>query len=138
MKRFSIFLLFFASFFGACNREDEAPAGYVYLYINTELITHQLQYPGSFNFFEYNHDGTPAGINGVGIYRANNETFYAYECTCPIDEQPLDIGDMTLKCTSCGSLFSILNGMGYEGKAEGRYLRQYKTYFDGRFLTVSN
>lgn len=141
MKYFFRSILFSLLLFSSCKKEYEAPAGYVDLKIDLGSIEYQdLLFPGGAHFFEYNYDGSYAGVNGVLVYHDQN-MFNAYECTCPLDHHCplfLDESGFYLECECCGSLFNIITGSGDEGEAKGTFLRRYKANYDGYYLHVRN
>lgn len=86
-----------------------------------------------------------AGFDGNGIIIYNGgDNFYAYDRTCPHDYEVNGISvrvriDFTVaRCPSCGTTYSLAAG-GTPASGIGQYpLKNYKTYFDGRFVRVWN
>jgi len=81
--------------------------------------------------------------NGIIIYRGPDE-FYAYDRTCPhdyaVNELSIKVNiDFTLAvCPKCGTTYA-LSASGTPASGIGRYpLKNYRTRFDGRFVTVWN
>ena len=86
--------------------------------------------------------------NGIIIYRVNLDglapEFYAYDRTCPHDYA---VNDLSVKvnvdffqavCPRCSTYYE-LSGGGYPSSGPGKYyLKNYKTSYDGRYLTVWN
>ena len=92
-----------------------------------------------------NNWGTTAagyGGNGIIVYRATMEDFYAYDCTCPYDfavngkSVKLKIDGIFAVCPSCGTTYALpAFGSPYSGV--GKYpLKNYKTYFNGQYVHV--
>jgi nitrite reductase/ring-hydroxylating ferredoxin subunit len=83
------------------------------------------------------------GVNGLIVYRLNQETFMCYDRACPYDWQEADAwiwmndDGLTLKCTKCGSIFNILDGTVVTGPAQYP-LKYYRTAFDGFRLRIYN
>ena len=147
----NIFILFFTiMMMTSCRVTDygEVPtvAGFdvvydLYLTSNTDLLT--------VNGSIYDPN---VGYAGIIVYRVKDEglpdDFVAFECACPHDAVSHDgvVGwerwGVTAKCGSCGSEFLLLyggEGLPIDGNQPTDIpLRQYETYFDGRFVTVSN
>ncbi len=81
--------------------------------------------------------------NGIIIYRSVDE-FYAYDRTCPHDYEVNGLSikvkvDFTMgTCPKCGTTY-LLSAGGTPYSGIGRYpLKNYRTYFDGRFVRVWN
>lgn len=83
------------------------------------------------------------GYRGVLIYRLDQNTFLAYEKTCPYDPDQacahveVDINTFTLLDSCCMSRFNLIDGTPVEGPATMPLL-QYFTDFDGNYLHVYN
>jgi nitrite reductase/ring-hydroxylating ferredoxin subunit len=86
-----------------------------------------------------------AGFDGNGIIVFNGgDAFYAFDRTCPhdyaIDGTSVKVNvDFTIAvCPRCGTTYS-LSASGTPASGVGRYpLKNYRTSFDGRFVTVWN
>lgn len=82
--------------------------------------------------------------NGIIVYRSLPEEFSAYDRTCPHDYVVNGLSvkvniDFTLAvCPQCSTKYALsAGGTPYSGP--GRYpLKNYKTRFDGRFVSVWN
>ena len=81
--------------------------------------------------------------NGIIVYTGVDE-FYAYDRTCPddyaVNELSIKVNiDFTLAvCPKCGTTYA-LSASGTPASGIGRYpLKNYRTRFDGRFVTVWN
>jgi nitrite reductase/ring-hydroxylating ferredoxin subunit len=81
--------------------------------------------------------------NGIIIYRGI-DSFYAYDRTCPHDYKTdgesvkVNIDFIQAVCPVCGTVYELAAG-GTPSSGPGRYpLKNYRTVFDGRFVTVSN
>jgi hypothetical protein len=82
--------------------------------------------------------------NGIIVYRANLEQFYAYDRTCPYDyavnskSVKVNVDFIQAVCPSCSTYYSLPTG-GVPISGPGKYpLKNYRTLFDGRYLTVEN
>jgi nitrite reductase/ring-hydroxylating ferredoxin subunit len=83
--------------------------------------------------------------NGIIVYRATLDQFYAYDRTCPHDYAinnksiKVNIDFIQALCPSCSTYYSLPAG-GVPITGPGKYpLKNYRTFFDGvRFLTVEN
>lgn len=82
--------------------------------------------------------------NGIIIYRADLDQFYAYDRTCPYDfvvnnkSVKVKVDFIQALCPECSTAYSLPTG-GVPITGPGKYpLKNYRTYFDGRFLTVTN
>ena len=86
-----------------------------------------------------------AGFDGNGIIIFNGgDAFYAYDRTCPHDYAVNGLSikvriDFTIAtCPLCGTVYS-LPASGTPASGVGKYpLKNYKTSFDGRYVTVWN
>lgn len=81
--------------------------------------------------------------NGIIIYRGPDE-FYAYDRTCPHDYAVNGLSikvkiDFTLAvCPKCSTTYALAAG-GTPASGVGRYpLKNYRTRFEGRYVTVWN
>jgi len=84
------------------------------------------------------------GYNGIIVYRATDEQFYAYDRTCPYDYAvnnksiKVNVDFIQAVCPSCSTSYSLHTG-GVPISGPGNYpLKNYRTYFNGRYLTVEN
>jgi nitrite reductase/ring-hydroxylating ferredoxin subunit len=103
--------------------------------------------PNSTEYLELNHVGgsvyLTGGYNGILVYRADMNTFMAYDRACPYDfDTPharieLEASGITCVCPVCQSKYIITDGTPFEGPS--RYmLKQYITTYDGSLLYVYN
>lgn len=81
--------------------------------------------------------------NGIIIY-AGADQYYAYDRTCPHDFVTdgsiikVRLDSQFAKCLKCGTVYALAAG-GTPYTGIGRYpLKNYRTRFDGRYLTVWN
>ena len=92
-----------------------------------------------------NWGSSAAGFDGNGIIIYNGgDYFSAYDRTCPHDYAVNQLSvkviiDFTIaSCPKCGTTYS-LSSSGTPASGIGRYpLKNYRTSFDGRFVTVWN
>lgn len=104
---------------------------------------------GSGQFFPLTSPGgyiyvNNVGVNGILIYRINNNQFVAFERSCTQDgcnstkaRVWVQTGNTSLKDSVCGSQFSILDGSVQTAPATIA-LYQYHTNWDGNQLHVYN
>ena len=93
-----------------------------------------------------NNFGTPAaGYDGNGIIvHCGPDAYYAYDRTCPHDftenakSVKVNIDFMLAVCPVCSTKYALSAG-GTPAEGVGRYpLKNYKTSFDGRYVSVWN
>lgn len=82
------------------------------------------------------------GFRGILVYRYDESTFKAFDRCCsnyPNDDAAVVVDNSgTATCPVCKSTFNLFaDGMVTKGPAKYP-LQQYKTYYDGTRLTVSN
>ncbi|MCU0454766.1 MAG: Rieske 2Fe-2S domain-containing protein [Bacteroidales bacterium] len=97
--------------------------------------------------YQTNNWGDRAGgyqRNGIIIYRATDDQFYAYDRTCPHDYAvngtniKVNVDFIQAVCPECGTSYSLPTG-GVVISGPGKYpLKNYRTTFDGRYLIVEN
>ena len=82
--------------------------------------------------------------NGIIVYRSLPDEFNAYDRTCPYDYAvnglsiKVNIDFTQALCPKCSTSYA-LSAFGTPSSGVGKYpLKNYKTYFDGRFVTVRN
>jgi hypothetical protein len=94
-----------------------------------------------------NNWGTSSGgydYNGIIVYRSLLDEFNAYDRTCPYDYK---VNELSVKvnvdftqafCPRCSTYYA-LSAYGTPVSGPGKYpLKNYKTSFDGRYVTVWN
>jgi hypothetical protein len=83
------------------------------------------------------------GYRGITVYRGSIDEFVAFERCCPYDPEvdsarvKVDTSGLTLSDAACGSTYLILDGSVVDGPAT-MPLKQYRTYFDGDILHITN
>ena len=83
--------------------------------------------------------------HGILIYRASEEEFYAFDRTCPFEEDLSQIvqvdnaGDVTAECPVCHTEY-VLPSFGYPtDKGPGVYpLKKYQANLSGSYLRIYN
>jgi nitrite reductase/ring-hydroxylating ferredoxin subunit len=82
--------------------------------------------------------------NGIIIYRSLPDEFNAYDRTCPHDyvinnlSKKVNIDFIEAICPECSTHYA-LSSFGTPISGPGNYpLKNYKTRFDGRYITVWN
>jgi len=86
-----------------------------------------------------------AGYDGNGIIvHSGADSYYAYDRTCPHDyavnglSVKINIDGIYAICPKCSTTYALPAG-GTPASGVGRYpLKNYKTSFDGRYVTVWN
>jgi hypothetical protein len=82
--------------------------------------------------------------NGIIVYRSLPDEFNAYDRTCPYDyavngaSVKVNVDFTQAVCPQCSTYYA-LSAFGTPISGKGRYpLKNYKTRFDGRYLSVWN
>lgn len=126
-----------ASLLFACDKETESTA-IPYVYVNFTL------YPNTLDFIpDGSSASTSGGYKGIIVYRLLHEQFMAYERACPYDPLndssvvQVETSGVIAACPHCGSRFLLTDGSPLEGPAKVG-LKQYRTYYDGFSLIISN
>jgi len=149
---FSFLILTSSLFFYSCNKDknDVIPDVYVDFFINlSDPLFFDLNAVGSFAYVSYqtnNLGSVAAGYdnNGIIIYRATLDQFYAYDRTCPHDfvsegvSVKVNADGNFAVCPRCGTSYALpASGTPYSGV--GRYpLKNYRTSFNGSVVHVWN
>ncbi|MCU0363377.1 MAG: hypothetical protein MUD02_11545 [Bacteroidales bacterium] len=137
--------------FQACENEknDVIPDVYVNFTIDlNDPLFLDLNGLGGSAYVSYstNNIGAPAsGYDGNGIIvHAGPDGFYAYDRTCPHDlvssgtSTRVNVDFMMAICPVCSTSYALAAG-GTPASGPGRYpLKNYRTAFDGRYITVWN
>lgn len=84
------------------------------------------------------------GYQGIVLYRANDQEFYAYDLTCTefpehdaaVEEDDTFVG--VFECPDCGSTYVLVNGA-YPNSGPAEFpLVEYRTSIQGDVLIISN
>jgi len=140
MKKLSLVLfliLSFSSFF-SCSKDENLTIPYMYVnfYIQPNSTLYQkLTTVGGWEYIT-------GGYNGIVVYRVSQDEFVAFDRACPYDYKNgcrIDVESSFTTCidSCCGSMFLLNDGSPFKGPATVS-LKQYKTYYDGNNLHVSN
>jgi hypothetical protein len=137
----------------ACNKKNDViPDTYVNftLNLNDPEFVNLSGFGGSVTVDSHtnNWGQAAAGYDGNGIIICFGvEEFYAYDRTCPWDyvknsqsvKVNIDPGNSTIAiCPKCGTKYGLTVG-GTPASGVGRYpLKNYKTSFQGNYVTVWN
>ena len=129
-----LLLLSCSMVFTGCNEAD-TPIGYVNFTIEPNSTRYSnLNRVGGYEYFV-------GGYKGVVVFRYSLTEFLAYERACPHDHETrvevLEDSGVILQCPECGSQFIYTDGSPIKGPSVFG-LRQYSTYYDGRYLSVYN
>ncbi|HVN58971.1 MAG TPA: hypothetical protein VMT63_11775 [Bacteroidales bacterium] len=97
------------------------------------------------NTNNYGQNSAGYDDNGIIVFRYTEDEFFAYDRTCPYDYKENNksirlnvVDDIYAVCPQCSSKYALSAG-GTPVKGVSRYpLKNYRTYFDGLYLTVSN
>lgn len=141
MKRFLSIILFavFLIISPSCKKTDDQ--GIPNVYVNFQID------PNSTEYLDLNLIGgyvyLTGGVKGLIIYREDMETFKCYDRACPYDYDVtgsiilVDTSGLLLVDTLCGSTYLITDGSVVKGPSS-RSLKQYRTNFNGDYLSVYN
>jgi hypothetical protein len=151
--QFYLISLVFAFFIVSCenNKNDVIPDTYTEFTIDIygDIIFSDLNAIGNSVIVtsQTNNWGSRAGGyegNGIIVYRANLDDFYAYDRTCPYD---YEVNGLSIKvnvdftqaiCPECSTKYELSVG-GISSSGPGKYpLKNYRTSFDGQYLRVWN
>jgi nitrite reductase/ring-hydroxylating ferredoxin subunit len=134
------------------NDNDVIPDVYTDFYINlNDAQFFSLTAPLNYSYVNANTNnyGARAGGydgNGIIIFRAQENEFFAYDRTCPHDyavnglSVKVNVEDMIYAvCPECGSKYALPNfGTPLDGYVSQYPLKNYKISFDGINLHVWN
>ncbi len=93
----------------------------------------------------YNNPGETLIINrgykGILVHCTNLSEYVAFDCVCPsclgVRTEPDDPRRASiLTCPECGSRFEVFFGNPLDGATTSCGLYQYRTFFDGRILSI--
>ena len=151
--RFFLITVAFILALTSCNKKNDViPDTYVNftLNLNDPEFVNLSGFGGSVNVDSRTNNWgiAAAGYDGNGIIIcAGIEEFYAYDRTCPWDyvknslsvKVNIDPGNSTIAiCPKCGTKYGLTVG-GTPASGVGRYpLKNYKTSFQGNYVTVWN
>ncbi len=151
--RYFLLLTLFVFLSASCenNKNDVIPDVYVnfYMDITGDILFADLAAIGNHVIVtsQTNNWGSKAAgydNNGIIVYRSLLDEFNAYDCTCPYDYAvnglsiKVDVDFTQAICPHC-STFYALSAFGTPVSGPGQYsLKNYKTRFDGRYLSVWN
>lgn len=152
LSKIRIFFLFLAMIclFTGCEEEKKRIIPYTYVNFSIRLDNPQfiaLNSVGNAVVITSSYDGSnSAGYdnNGIILYRASEEEFYAFDRTCPYDVEKsiaveIDESGIMAVCPACNSTY-VLPNIGFPTKeSPSKYaLHQYQTSFDGLTVSVYN
>ena len=149
--KLGIFFVLFALLAGSCENDKNDVIPDVYVDFTMDLNDYpNLLTPLGTATVDKNDLRIPnreyaAGFNGNGIIIINlSDAFYAYDRTCPHDYSidkssvKVNIDFVQAICPKCSTVYELSAG-GIRSSGPGRYqLKNYKTYYDGRYLRVWN
>ncbi len=123
----------------SCGKDEKEQGLIPNVYVNFELYPNSIN-PIPVSTWIYVND---QGYRGIIIYRYDQNTFLAYERTCPYDPEKscavveADESSITAVDSCCMSRFLLTDGSPYAGPAT-LPLKQYQTMYDGNILRVYN
>jgi hypothetical protein len=150
--RFFLIISAFVIILSSCNKKNDViPDTYVNftLDLNDPRFVNLSVFGGSVAVDSRTiSSGSAAGYDGNGIIICYGvDEFYAYDRTCPHDyvvnglsiKVSIDPGNSTIAiCPKCGTKYGLTVG-GTPASGVGRYpLKNYKTSFQGNYVTVWN
>lgn len=132
------------------NKNDVIPDVYVDFYINLNdpefFDLNAIGNADTVGYWTNNYGSVAAGYlnNGIIVYRALLDQFYAYDRTCPHDyyvnhkNVKVNVDGIFAVCPDCGTQYALpSNGTPYSGV--GRYpLKNYRTALYGQTVHVWN
>ncbi len=134
----------------ACETEKQKIIPHTYVNFSIRLDDPQfitLSSIGNAVVITSSYDGSnSAGYdnNGIILYRASQDEFYAFDRTCTYDVEKsiaveIDDSGIMAVCPECGSIY-VLPNIGFPTKeSPSKYaLHQYQTSFDGLNVHVFN
>ncbi len=147
----NFFLILLCCFLlGACEEEKQKIIPHTYVNFSIRLDNPQfisLSSVGNAVVITSSYDGSnSAGYdnNGIILYRASQDEFYAFDRTCTYDVEKssaveIDDSGFIAVCPVCSSNY-VLPNIGFPTKeSPSKYaLHQYKTSFDGLTVYVFN
>jgi nitrite reductase/ring-hydroxylating ferredoxin subunit len=149
IRKFFLFVLMIIAISG-CEEEKERIIPYSYVNFSIRLDDPQfitLSSIGNAVIITDSYDGSnSAGYdnNGIILYRASQDEFYAFDRTCTYDVKKssaveIDESGIMAVCPVCGSTY-VLPNIGFPTKeSPSKYaLHQYQTHFDGLYVHVFN
>ena len=145
------FLFIVATAVSSCenNKNDVIPDVYVNFTLNINdpqfLDLNAIGGSVTVNASTNNYGSQAAGFDGNGIIvHCGPDAYYAYDRTCPHDYAEsgksikVNIDFMLAVCPVCSTKYALSAG-GTPAEGIGQYpLKNYKTTFDGRFISVYN
>ena len=156
VSKLSIFLVFFFALGTSysCRKPQYDVIPYVLVDFRLDLLDPEflpLQAPANYILVDANTNRIglyAAGYdnNGIIVYRASMDEFFAFDRTCPheyaLDNTSVAVdtisGEFYVKCPDCGSEY-VLPSFGTPSLGPSKYpLKNYRTSFDGRFVHVYN
>jgi nitrite reductase/ring-hydroxylating ferredoxin subunit len=123
----------------SCNKSEKQQGLIPTVYVNFELYPNSIN-PIPVSTWIYVND---QGYRGIIVYRYDQNTFLAYERTCPYDPEKecavveADESSITAVDSCCMSRFLLTDGSPFAGPAT-LPLKQYQTVYDGMVLRVYN
>lgn len=143
-------ILLISSLLNACEEEKQKIIPQTYVNFSLRLDDPQfiaLNSVGNAVVITSSYDGSnSAGYdsNGIILYRASQDEFYAFDRTCTYDVEKsiaveIDESGIMAVCPECGSTY-VLPNIGFPTKeSPSKYaLHHYQTSFDGLYVHVFN
>lgn len=127
----------------SCKKDESGIVPYAYVNVSLYASDPQFSQLNAINGFIYYNNGVSSGYKGLIIYKRGVNDYVAYERACTYDPESTCDGlnvktdFVTLDDDCCDSEFLIFDGSVSHGPATYA-LVQYRTYFDGTVLTITN
>ncbi len=139
----------------SCKKPQYDVIPYVYVNFTLNLMDPEFQpllAPGNYILVDASTNRlgyTAAGYDGNGIivYRASMDEFFAYDRTCPhdyaLDNSSIAVDTISsyiyVKCPECESEYALPNFGSPTKDGPSKYpLKNYRTNFDGQYVHVYN
>lgn len=137
MKKIVLISVVFSMMAALFSCDQDTPVPYTKVKFTVNIYANNLVHIGGYEYFT-------GGISGIVVYRADMNTFYAYDRACAYDWDYLGrvemdtAGGLYLIDYHCGSTYNILNGYPIAGHAK-QPLRSYNAQLiSDTYLQVSN
>ncbi|MCX6232561.1 MAG: hypothetical protein NTZ33_13580 [Bacteroidetes bacterium] len=140
MRKISLLLFFgiFSFSYFSCSKDNSETIPNVFVNLNIQPNSTFYQRLNIVGGWEY----ITGGYNGIIVYRQSQDVFVAFDRACPYDYKNgcrivVESSYTTAIDSCCGSRFLINDGSPFKGPASVS-LKQYKAYYDGNYLHISN
>ena len=125
----------------SCNKDENNQGQGIIpnVYVNFTIYPNTIDYipPGGYKYYN------DQGYRGIILYRLDQNSFFAYERTCPFDPDKdcarveVETSGVIAVDSCCMSQYILLDGSPFSGPS-ALPLKQYRIQYDGSALTVIN